>query len=263
MNGDKGLGRLQARGHALLDAIYGPLTSDVERAVAALAVDGAIPPGAAGRAADAVYGIVREAEPRIAAAIAGSVEAVEAAVVGEAAPFTAANARLEAQMSLARNRRMVADQVGDLVARGAARGLPPKEIARQAAQYFEPFYAPRWSADGRDLRRAGREGAVRLWPGRAGQASQHPRGLMLTLTTAKHSEGTLFAARRDGLGVKYNLSYKHRDIDECDSASKLDVGYGPGRFPAFPIGAAPRVPRHFRCRCYYSTISIDSQGATT
>lgn len=45
-------------------------------------------------------------------------------------------------------------------------------------------------------------------------------------------------------------------VHNCDANARRDVGFGPGRYRAWPISEAPIVPVHRRCRCYLSTVDI-------
>lgn len=152
--------------------------------------------------------------------------------------------------ALGTDRASVISQTGALLVRGIAAGVAASVVAGQVRQYFSPFFAPRRDEAGK-LLRADRVGAVKHWPGRAGMASQHPRTIMLTETTAAHGRSQLQIALYNDQLMKYTLSYQHDHPDECTDLSRRDDGFGAG---VYEPRDAPNVPRHPRCRCFYTRV---------
>lgn len=79
-------------------------------------------------------------------------------------------------------------------------------------------------------------------------ASQHPRLVMLSETTAAHSRTMKRLAQRDDTLLRYHVSHKHLETDQCDVNEHTDSGFGAG---IYEPNAAPSVPVHPRCRCWY------------
>jgi hypothetical protein len=48
--------------------------------------------------------------------------------------------------------------------------------------------------------------------------------------------------------LRWTLSLKHTDRDLCDERAMVNIGFGPGVYPA---DDAPSIPTHPRCRCYW------------
>jgi hypothetical protein len=262
VNPGQALRQVQLDGHAKLDAIYGPLAAAIAAAILGWfgkGDDGAATLTAAGR-----IGVRRDvarllvaAEPDLAQAIGESIErarlaadgVVNGAVDGRLVSISASGIRLY----LARDTTRVAAQTLGRIDLSIGAGRTPATIAEYIKQYFSPFFAPRRDVAG-TIKRADRVGAVRSWPGQAGMASSGPRTVMLTETGRTHAQATLKLARDNGEYVRWRLSPKHKDADECDANSRRDIGFGPGVYQAFPLDAAPKVPAHVRCRCYLERV---------
>lgn len=250
------LAAVQLGGHRAVDAIYGPLASELEQLV--LRHTTRDPDGVLRLSLQARAAILRDLDTRL-NAVRGDLftvvrEAMKAAVLAaqvDVAPLSPIETTMLASsgqswLALDTDRPSVIGQTAALLLRGVVQQLPAKDIAKQVKQYFSPFFAPRRDASGAVLRE--REGAVRSWPGRAGMASQHPRLVMLSETTAAHGRTMRRLARRDGQLLRYTLSLKHLERDACDANARQDVGFGPGLY--LPDDA-PSVPAHPRCRCYF------------
>lgn len=260
----RALARAQLDGHRAIDAVYAPLAEAVAALVLRLAANGLIPPGARFAFRRDLERLLIQAEPGLALVVARTAADAATAVhrlhgIERAAPPDVA-VLATALAGLQRNRANVLAQADALLLRGALRGLPAATVAKTAGDYFSPFFAARRDAAG-ELRRAGRVGAVRSWPGESGMASQFARAEVLTRATEAHATATLEVARDRRLGVKYNLSYKHLERDACTENARRDVGFGPGRYRAWPISEAPLVPVHRRCRCYLSTVELPEGAA--
>jgi hypothetical protein len=61
------------------------------------------------------------------------------------------------------------------------------------------------------------------------------------------------ATKKANRGLKWRLSYRHKDHDTCDSNAKRDVGFGDG---VYLPGHEPRIPSHYGCRCYYEPVNL-------
>jgi hypothetical protein len=250
------LAAVQFAGHAAVNAMYRPLSAEIGQLVlqhAEHGADGVLRLTLAGRAV-----ILRELglrldamRPELYQALRQVVrETVEAAQVG-VAPLSAGETVMLASsgqllLSLASDRANVLGQTGALLLRGVAAGAAAATIAKEVKQYFSPFFAVYRDAKG-NLVHEGREGAVKHWPGQAGMASQHARLVMLSETTAAHGRTMMRIAQRDRTLLRYHVSHKHLEIDECDLLERQDVGFGPGLYPPDQF---PTVPRHPRCRCW-------------
>jgi hypothetical protein len=250
------LAAVQLDGHVAVDKLYAPLAADLEQLVlrhATRGPDGVLRLSLQARAAilreldmrlngirSDLFGVVRET---MKAAVSAAQLDVEPLPAGETATLASSG---QAWLALATDRPSVMGQTAALLLHGVVGQLPASEVAKRVKQYFSPFFAPRRDAGGAILR--DRQGAVRSWPGRAGMASQHVRLVMLSETTAAHGRTMRRLARRDGDLIRYTLSIRHLERDDCDANAKRDVGFGPGLY--LP-DSAPAVPAHPRCRCYY------------
>lgn len=249
------LARVQSDAHARIDAIYQPLS---------VAVGATVERALRGRNVvtnDDRLAIVREVDRLIDAQEGDLYNVVSGSLIGaqNAAEFgrapikpdidflreTAAS-RVQIIESLETARVAVVQQTDKLLVRAIALGWTAAQTARAARQYFAPFYATRRDVTGNLVRV--RDGAVRSWPARAGMASAHIRMTMLTETNAMHFRAISRVASREGRLLRYHVSHKHVEIDECDRLERQDVGFGTGLYPP---RSAPKVPRHPRCRCWY------------
>lgn len=249
------LARVQVAAHAAIDAIYQPLSvavgAAVERGFSGRTIQTNDDRIAVTRNVDALLAD-REGDLRLALADALT-EAQRAAEVGRepVRPDLAfmrdkAEALVQITASILLARQIVFKQTDKLLVRGITLGLTPLQVASTVRQYFMPFYATRRDAAGNIVR--DRMGAVQSWPGKAGMASAHVRMAMLTETNAMHYRTIVRVAERDNRLLRYHVSHKHLQIDECDRLERADVGFGGG---VYPPNEAPRVPRHPRCRCWY------------
>lgn len=259
------LAQAQVDGHLALDSIYHDLAEQVEAEVLRweTATDGESLLPAVARAlilarVDALLDAARL--PLTEAVMAARREAIAAAEYGhEALPRDMAadlEARAETWRTMETQRSSVINQLGAILVTGVVRKLAVREIARRSQQYFAPWFAPRRNVAGTVVR-AGRQGAIASWPGRAGMASQHARLVMLYQTTSAHGQTILRIAQRDNLYVRYYVSRRHRESDSCDQHARRDVGHGAG---VYQWGSAPRVPQHLNCRCYWNTTERDTGG---
>jgi hypothetical protein len=257
------LAAVQLAGHIAIDHIYADLANSVEAAVleqAARSPDGKLTPAAALGVITALRAKLVQASPQLAIAVMNSVlGAVTAALEGKTLTydpigqsFDQYQARQQVVRTLQTSQQNVLEQTGSILLKGVASGLATSLIANRARQYFSPFFAPRRDATGK-LLRSDRQGALTSWPGRAGMASNAVRVVMLDQTGRMHASTTYRLAKQNNLGLLYRLSPKHRDTDECTALATQDVGYGRGVYPA---DDAPTLPRHPRCRCYYSTTPL-------
>lgn len=264
MDTGRALRRIQVDAHGSIDRIYHSLAAAIVKLVLgqAVMVDGKRTLNDAGRRrirASADH-LLRQAEPQLAQVIGITIERARLAADQGATnvavdPLEANVAAARVRGYLDRGRANVVAQLDARIGKGINAALAASTIAEQAKQYFSPFFAVRRDADG-SLRRTDRKGAVASWPGAAGMASAQARMVMLTETGRAHAQETLRIARENDEYVKFTLSPKHKDADECDKAARKDVGFGPGIYPAFPLSAAPTVPRHFRCRCWYKRVRL-------
>ncbi len=255
------LAAVQVSGHSRVDAAYAPLAKDVAALIlryAQTGADGVARLTMTGRALVLhEIGVKLDAiRPELLAAILGS--AIEAGIAasddGERV-LDSADTRTTASIvwrSLGTDRLSVISQTGALLVRGIAAGMAASVVAKAVGSYFSPWYVTRRDAEG-NLVRAGREGGIRAWPGRAGMASQHARTVMLTEATAAHGRATRIIAERNGQGLRWNLSPRHKERDLCDERARADVGYGPGNYLASEF---PSIPSHPQCRCFSSTVDL-------
>jgi hypothetical protein len=257
------LAQVQLRGHLRIDTVFADLANDAEQAVlteAERSPGNTLTPASSLSVITALRGKLSQASPQLLVLIMGSVqEAVIAALDGEVLTTNLAGQALDQFQSrqqvvrtLQGSQPAILEQSTALLLAGVAKGLTNSQMAKQLRQYFAPFFSPRRSVTGK-LMRADRKGAVRSWPGRAGMASNLARSVMLDQSGRMHARTTYRLAVQNNLGLQYSLSYQHRDNDECTFLRYQDVGYGPGIYPA---DDAPQVPRHRRCRCYYSTAPL-------
>lgn len=230
MNQGERLARVQLAGHRAIDALAAPLAAQVDEIVRRHATFGRrlIDP-------DLRLALIGT-EPLFTAVIINSAREAErvADPVGNVDTLALTQASRIVSESLAKNRSMVVSQAMRLVQRGISLGMTVVQTAQTVRQYF--------------FRRDPATGLIQSWPGQANMATQHVRGLMLFATTEGHFRGMKRAAFRDEGLLHYHVSHKHLEIDECDLLERQDVGFGGG---IYPPDAAPSVPRHFRCRCWY------------
>lgn len=270
--GDR-LSRVQYKGHLDLDALYAPLATAIHEAVLRRATpdtNGVLRlslPARFAMLAD-IGRLLDDARPALVAAIMDAVTAAERAATMDAEPLppesvlVLAQRRAEVAQSLHRNQGNVLKQAGVLLARGIAGRAPAATVAKWVSDYFSPWFAPRRDADG-TVRRAGREGAIRHWPGRAGQASAHSRTVMLTETTTAHARTTERLVRRHNaalrsgerlpIGMKWNLSSAHQEADICSDHADRDTGWGRG---VYEVQDHPPLPSHPNCRCFWSVVPL-------
>lgn len=259
------LGAVQMRGHAAVDAIYAPVSRDVEDTVRQHAkpdTDGILRLSSIGLilALTDIGRVLDRARPALFHAIQASVgEAIAVAQI-DADPLPRADVmseQLEAyqpiSQSLVASRGGVLRQTGALLVRGLAMGLAAREVAKTVRDYFSPWFATRRNAQG-TLVREGREGAIKSWPGQAGMASAQARAAMLTETGAAHARTTRRIAERDGMGLQWHLSAGHADADECDDKQHRS-SRGQDRGVYFP-SEFPKLPSHPNCRCWSSVVPL-------
>jgi hypothetical protein len=129
--------------------------------------------------------------------------------------------------------------------------LAPRLIASRAAAYFNPWFSPRRDAAG--VLRRDRPGAVTSWPGQAGMASQYPRLLLVTESTAAHGAESRRLARQERSLVRWVLAGQHVKQDVCDEHAERDIGYGRG---VYLVDDLPAFPSHPRCRCSLEVLSV-------
>lgn len=264
-NGER-LARVQVAAHSAIDDIYQPLSVAVGAAVARgfsarpiITNDDRL---AVTRSVDALVAD-REGDLRLVLADALS-EAQRAAEAGRQpiqpdASFIREHGKALVQItaSLILARQIIFKQTDKLLVRGITLSLTPFQVATTVRQYFMPFYASRRDANGNIVRV--RDGAIRSWPGKSGMASAHVRMTMLTETSAMNERTMRSLARRDGRLLRYTLSLKHLERDECDALARQDTGFGAGVYRADEF---PGVPRHPRCRCYAEDAGKDPSFPT-
>jgi hypothetical protein len=247
------LGRVQYQGHLAIDAVYQPLAADAPTLVRRFATPDQrgvlrITEGVVPLARGAISQLLAMIQPALLAIVVSTAREAEL-VADPDGPVDEAALALTgrtAYQSLRLAEPMVTSQIGMLLLRGASMQLPVGAVARTISNYLSPWFAPRRDAAGH-LLRGDRLGAIRSWPGRAGQASAHVRGLMLFETTSGHARGMKRVAQREDRLLRWTLSLNHRERDACDANARQDVGYGAGLYPPDQL---PALPAHFRCRCY-------------
>jgi len=250
------LAAVQYRSHREIDRVYGPMAVAVRDAVLRHAAPDArgidrLPPSARAAILTEVGAIVDRARPELQRIVlAARAEAERVAQLGAEPLARDAVAGLiaagEIWRGLGTDRPSVISQSGALLVRGVAANLPARQIARWLADYFSPWFSTYRAADG-TLLHDGRIGAIGRWPGQAGMASQQARLVMLWHTGRAHTETMRRLAIREDQLLRYHVSHKHLESDECDIWERRDVGFGSGLYPPDDF---PRVPRHGRCRCW-------------
>lgn len=252
------LGLVQLEGMKSIDRAYGPLSIAVAEVVMRYATPDqhgilrlTLPARAlilteVGRLLDETRGKLL---PVILASVQAARDAAQEGVEPVPVPLTEQmDEMVTVSQALTTDRQSVLSQTDKLLLVGIAGKMAATQIASRIRQFYSPWFSQYRDQNGKVLH-TDRIGAIRNWPGVAGRASQHPRLVMLTETTAAHSRTMLRIAERDGLLIRYTLSPKHRDADACSDNAKRDSGWGNGIYRA---DDAPRVPVHPRCRCYYS-----------
>jgi hypothetical protein len=223
------LAAVQRTGLHRIDLIYGPLAREAATVIPRLGL-GSLP--AILRRLEV---LLIGAEPLLAAAIVATARDAELAAdpKGPLDQLALATVGVTALESLRRNRPRVIGQAGRLLERGVNLGLTPLQTAQTVRQYL--------------FRRDPASGLIASWPGRANMAGHHARGLLLFEATRGHARGGTRVAVRTGDLLRYHVSHKHLEIDECDVLERQDIGYGAGLYPP---EAFPGVPRHINCRCW-------------
>lgn len=242
------LGEVQYQGHLAIDRTYAPLSI----AIAAVVMRYATPDQ---------YGILRltvparalilnevgrlldETRGKLLPVILASVQAARDAAREDAEPIPVPiTERMDeittVSQALTTDRQSVLDQTGALLLAGIVARQAASMIAKRVKEYY--------------YKRDPATGMTQFWPGKTNMASQHPRLILLTETTRAHGKVMVRLAERDNLLLKWNLSPKHRDADECSSNARRDNGQGPGVYEARSF---PAIPQHPRCRCFASTVT--------
>lgn len=250
------LAAAQLDGHKAIDTLYAPLAADLEELVLRYAApdqNGVLRLSLPARAA-----ILRQLgtrldvlRPDLFAVVRDAMKAAVVEAQVDVAPlpaFETASLAPAGQiaLSLGSDRPSVIGQSGLLLLRGVVQQLPAREVAKHVRQYFSPWFSQYRDASGK-LLHTDRVGAIARWPGQAGMASQHVRLVMLDATSSVHFRTTQRLAVRDDDLLRYHVSHKHLEIDECDRLERQDIGYGPG---VYPPDQFPTLPRHRRCRCW-------------
>lgn len=252
------LARVQLDGHRQIDKAYAPLSI----AIAAVVMRYATPdqrgilrltPTARTLILAEVGRLLDQTRSQLLPVILASVQAARDAAQVDVKPVPVPlteqmDEMLTVSRALRTDRETVLGQTGALLLVGIAGKMAASVVAKTVRQYFSPWFSTYRDENGK-LLHTDRLGAVRFWPGKSGLASQHPRLIMLTETTRAHGAAMRRIAERDGLLIRYTLSYQHRDTDVCSDLAKRDNGWGAGIYRA---DDAPRVPQHPRCRCYFS-----------
>ncbi|HEY7119658.1 MAG TPA: ADP-ribosyltransferase [Tepidisphaeraceae bacterium] len=142
-------------------------------------------------------------------------------------------------------RDAVRSQIDQVLVHAIATG----EDALKTAKILEQYLAP------------GEKNAVKTyWPGRAGAGSFSARRLARTEVTRAHGQATILAAQADPFtrGVKWTLSKRHPEHDQCDVNAETDVGLGPGIYPPERV---PRYPNHPHDLCTLSPVTVEDDAA--
>ena len=143
-------------------------------------------------------------------------------------------------------RQSVRAQIDQVLVHAIATG----EDALKTATILEQYLAP------------GERNAVKTyWPGRAGMGSYPARRLARTEVTRAHGQATLAAAAADPFtqGVKWNLSRRHPEADQCDdNAAANRYGLGPG---VYPPDRVPRYPSHPQDLCFLTAVTVEDDAA--
>lgn len=248
------LARVQYQGHLAIDALSLPVSRQIDALILRYAIPGSdgiarIQLGSRPAILSEIGAMLDRLRPELHVAIMTAVQAAEvAAADGEPIPDVAAFAAAsgETWRTLGTDRSGVIAQSGALLASGIAGKLAAREVAKRVSDYFNPWFSNRRDAGG-VMRREGREGAVKSWPGKSGLASAPSRATMLWQTTAAHGRQSVLIARREGRLLRYRVSHQHLEIDECSLLERRDVGFGIGLYPPDEF---PSVPRHRFCRCW-------------
>ena len=255
------LARVQVAGQAGIDRVYADLADAVEAEVwrwSTRDADGgdALPMSARAAILAAVALLLDRTRPALITAVLAARTAARGAALAGQSPLPVdvaeeAAARIEVARTIGGAQPGVLRQLGAVLATGIGAGLAAGEIAKRARQYFAPWFAPRRNVAGQ-VTRAGRQGAIATWPGRAGYASQHVRLVMLYQSAESHDAAIRGTAERAGAAMRWNLSAAHAGVDVCDGHARLDSGLGPGVY--WPRDYPPRP--HPGCRCYASLAAV-------
>lgn len=157
--------------------------------------------------------------------------------------------------------------IDDLLRRAVASGEDALVVADALDVYLRPALQPLRDVAG-DLLAGQRRRIVTSAPNvrrvlgslRPFAGSFPARRLARTEITRAHGLGTVFASDRNPFsqGVKWLLSARHAEPDECDRAASRDVGLGPGLYPK---GDAPPYPLHPHELCVLSSHSTRDAAA--
>ena len=143
-------------------------------------------------------------------------------------------------------RQSVRKQIDQVLQHAIATG----EDALQTAKVLEQYLAP------------GERNAVKTyWPGRGGMGSYPARRLARTEVTRAHGQATLLAAAANPFvrGVRWNLSQRHPEPDECDDHASANVaGLGVG---VYPPDRVPRYPSHPQDLCFLTPETVEDETA--
>jgi hypothetical protein len=101
-----------------------------------------------------------------------------------------------------------------------------------------------------------KKGAVTRAPGRSGAGSYASRRLARTEISRAFAQATLRAAEANPFVdfVRYALSNRHGDADECTDIANRDDGHGRG---VYEIADVPAPPRHPHCLCRLEPVVTD------
>jgi len=153
--------------------------------------------------------------------------------------------------SVWRARKQTRDQIDQVLRHAIADGTDALEVGRILEDHLNPALSPVRNVRGRLVRNQPR-GVVTRSPGRAGMASFAARRLARTEISRAHAQGTAFTAARTPLakGLRWNLSARHPEADECSDHAARDGGLGRG---VYRVNDFPRMPAHPMCLCYSTT----------
>src|SRR5690349_9949258 len=142
-----------------------------------------------------------------------------------------------------RARRRVREQIDAVLREAIAKGTDALEVAEILEAYLNPAYAPIRDVFGRLIRNQ-RKGVTTRAPGRSGAGSAAARTLARTEISRTFSQATLHAAAANPFVdfVRYALSNRHADADECTDIANADNGEGRGVYAIADVPAPPRHP---------------------